>query len=356
MHIHRIPAEAIGLRHFFCLPWLQTECWPAVHNRWICKSFRRWQGWLVFFELPSANAHLRRSAKLLVGSSLKSVGVVRVEDALSNEQEFSSLIVGVTIILAAWAADWQKGEGSGASVASSSASLLGRVVRLCLGDEALSFTCDGLPRAAQVFDGKVLVGSWARDAPVAARYLGIDGDIPVSDMMVAICRRLRTQSRAAPSTVGFLKAFLRGIVDLISTRFELLVAPKCTSGSLVALPTLRLRDGGRPRRISTARKRALSMEVHSGSGMKKLSDFAAAEGTLARARGDAAPVKPRSARNFSVSILYQYWVCSRKHWSSRQHIHLSCDAGRVSGDDLLMTVMFSPESEKANWSAPQAPT
>lgn len=289
-----------------------------------------------------------------MGEAVKSEGRSPIAAAMSSDQVFSASIVGVVVILAAWAAGWQRSDKAGDDISVAAACLLNRVVALCLGDGEYSYNTEDDEFTMHIVGSKLDYKTCQKQWPSVARLLGVADDLLVSEILVAIGQKLRMKSRLAESTVSAAKHLFNGLVGLCATRFELLVAREAVVDNLLSLPTLRLNVGGRPRGISTARKRALSCAVHSASGMKKIGDYAAAEAISAKARGDEPPVKPASARLFPQAILFQYFICSRRHWHGLRHVHIACDAGRVSNDDLLMSAMWSPETQIAVWSPPQA--
>ena len=124
--------------------------------------------------------------------------------------------------------------------------------------------------------------------------------------------------------------------------------------ALVDLPTLHL-GTSRPRRISSARKRAMVEVAAATTGVSSVQQLMASAAALgSSSTSQYSPPKAKSASKFSRDMLFNYWMVGRREMSGSAHIGISCDAGRIGGDDLLLSAVWSSSAVRGIWAPPQA--
>ena len=65
-------------------------------------------------------------------------------------------------------------------------------------------------------------------------------------------------------------------------------------------------------------------------------------------------MQPKSSKRFETSCLFNYWCSGRAMFERESHVCVSLDAGRIFGEDLLMSVLWASGAERGCWAPPQA--
>lgn len=355
MYKHMLPPNGLGLLHYWTIPFVQDFVWGSdLHDRWTCRHFLGWEFQLRKFGFMSIAEHMRRSVKSEMGVAKKR----RVSEAgmldYGSEQEFSLSTLGLFALLSWFAADRRVSNAAAKQEASDRAALLLRII--------LSSFLDGrtfrLPVAEdqtlEIVDGLVLVRVIVAAWPDLQRALSALGELaPMSELLVVLVAMVRRPSRHGQKSVSAASRAVVALVSALAVRFELCKAKHLTTQALVSLPVLRLRTE-RPRRISTARKRAMMKAVATTKGIRRPEAFLAAQEISAKASGSKKGLSSKSGAGFVKDERFNYFLASRELFHTASHVALVTDAGRVAGDDMLITVCVSPEAEKSCWAPPQA--
>ena len=64
-------------------------------------------------------------------------------------------------------------------------------------------------------------------------------------------------------------------------------------------------------------------------------------------------IGPKTASKFVQAVMYQYWIACRRAFAGALHVSISLDAGRIGGDDIMDTAVYSTEKRIGCWAPPQ---
>lgn len=302
--------------------------------------------------INDAERHFRRSAKSLAAVAKKNGNESDGNFMASAEQEFSFTTTAAICLLVFWSVPPpQSLTGNCEARCRKAQSALGIIVDALLGDNEWSVvvSCG----AFVVSKGKVdLAQALARCDKLGK--LATCSDMCALDFLCWVGSKAHRGSRVSHETkmqarlvLSCFCKFLGMVVEVFgrtATLFE---------KSSFALPVLHLRTS-RPRRLSSARKLGLAKQVQCSAGVRRVGQFVASQGILAKAGVAPKTVHHRSADRFVRDNLFHYYLSSRKFWAPLRHVSIVADCGRVSGHDLMMNVAFSCERRKGSWGPPQA--
>ena len=231
--------------------------------------------------------------------------------------------------------------------------VLALLVEACIGEAVFDWYGAGIRVRCNA--GRVDIEEICTDLGFSnlARCLEVDeGPTKISCVMVqlAACVYDRRSYRNARFKQRTQELFAL-LVDVVASAVELGRVSSITD-NLACLGNLHL-SSVRPRRISSARKRALVAVATDACGLNSVVGVCAVQERLAVAsQGRKSNWAGQSARHFVRDVMYQYWLAGRQALHGARILCMVTDGGRVSGDELQTTVLWGAEKRLGVWCPP----
>lgn len=285
-------------------------------------------------------------------SARKSQTPVSADVRFSGDQEFSLS----TLMLLCLALHWHAA-GASSQVEEKRKSgvkaqmLLGIFIDKLLGQGSFRVLIPIADKELALSGGKVDASAFFAGTSCARMAFAKQSSMTLTSLLEALWELASAKKPDAKHALA--KSMVRAILNMLVERCEALDVGLV--GNAYTLPVLHISGSDKPRRVPISKKLDLMQRVAGCSSIRTPGQLVAAEIALKQnsANSASSSVKPRSAQRFVRDTMYQYMLSSQKVWSHAVHVSLSCDAGRVSGDDMLQQVFYSTDLQTASWGPPQ---